>query len=68
MNIRLPQNPVMPFIDQGEVSWWADDAVRAIQSAGIIQGRGSGFFHPQDTATRAEVAAIFAMFLLATGR
>jgi len=35
----------------------------AIQSAGIIAGYPDGSFAPQGTATRAEVATIFARFL-----
>ena len=59
----LPQGAIAPFIDQDNISPWAVDEVRAIQAAGIISGHPDGRFAPQDTATRAEVATIFAQFL-----
>jgi len=52
------------FIDQSAVSSWAEEAVSFMQQTGIIIGRPGGIFDPQSTATRAEVAAIFARFLL----
>jgi len=51
------------FTDQGEISMWADSAVRAIRAMGIISGHPDGSFSPQDTATRAQVATIFARYL-----
>jgi len=62
-NITLLTGFATPFADQASISPWAVDAVAAIQDAGIVQGRGGGIFDPQATATRAEVAAIFARFL-----
>jgi hypothetical protein len=64
MNIELPLmfTPIN-FVDQNDISDWAVDAIRLIQSAGIVAGRPDGTFDPQATATRAEVAAIFARFL-----
>ena len=63
MDISLPQYNESAFTDQDSISPWAVDAVRAIQSAGIVTGRPDGRFDPRATATRAEVAAIFARFL-----
>ena len=63
MEIELPQVETAAFTDQASISVWAVDAVRAIQAAGIIVGRPDGSFDPQTTATRAEVATIFARFL-----
>ncbi|MCL2575898.1 MAG: S-layer homology domain-containing protein [Defluviitaleaceae bacterium] len=62
-NIELPQGEAMSFIDQTDISYWAASAVVAIQRAGIVQGHANGRFAPQDTAIRAEVAAIFARFI-----
>lgn len=63
-NIDLPQTNVnIGFIDQASVAPWATQAVAAMSAAGIIQGRLDGSFDPQATATRAEVAAIFARFV-----
>lgn len=61
--INLPQGASAPFADQGSISYWAATAVANIQAAGIVRGRDDGRFDPQATATRAEVAAIFARFL-----
>jgi len=63
MDIELQVSEGTVFIDQASVSDWAVDAVRAIQAAGIVTGRPDGSFDPQATATRAEVATIFARFL-----
>lgn len=63
-NIQLPQaNANLTFTDQGEVSPWAQHAVAIMQASGIVTGRPNGMFDPQATATRAEVAAIFARFI-----
>lgn len=50
------------FTDEASINGWAKDAVHAAQQAGIINGRDSGAFDPQATATRAEVAAILHRF------
>ncbi|MCL2393005.1 MAG: S-layer homology domain-containing protein, partial [Oscillospiraceae bacterium] len=62
-NIELPQAVTNPFTDQDNISAWAMEGVSAIQAAGLIVGRSDGRFAPRDTATRAEVATIFARFL-----
>ena len=61
--IEIPANQTTTFADFDAISYWAVDAVEAIQAAGIITGRPSGNFDPRTTAIRAEVAAIFARFL-----
>ena len=61
--ITLPSITSGSFTDQGNISYWAVDAVSAVQAAGIVTGRPDGRFDPQATATRAEVATIFARFL-----
>ena len=66
-DISLSQGTAQTFADQDNISSWAVDGVLAIQAAGIIMGRPDGRFAPRDTATRAEVAAIFARFLEVTG-
>jgi len=62
-DIELRYTPATEFIDQASISAWAVDGVRSIQGAGIVIGRPDGGFHPQETATRSEVSAIFARFL-----
>jgi len=61
-NITLPQGTSRIFTDHSTISAWALEGVSAIQAAGIILGHADGRFAPRDTATRAEVAAIFARF------
>jgi len=63
MDIELPQGEVVAFTDQQLISYWAMDAVIAIQNAGLITGRPDTSFDPFATASRAEVATIFARFL-----
>ena len=56
----------VPFADQGTISPWAVNAVNAVRAAGIVTGRADGTFDPHATATRAEVAAIFARLVYLT--
>lgn len=57
--VELPSNvEETEFADEENIQYWATDAVHAAQRAGIINGRDDNIFAPQDTATRAEVAAI----------
>jgi len=65
-NIPLPVAQAERFADFDTVSVWARNGVEAIQSAGFIGGRGDGRFDPLATATRAEVATIFARFIVET--
>jgi hypothetical protein len=51
------------FNDEASIAPWARDAVKMMQAAGIISGRPGNIFDPQGTATRAEVATIFARFI-----
>jgi len=67
MNLDLPQNFSTVFADQGDISYWSRNGVTAIQRAGIITGRPDGNFDPRATATRAEVATLFARFLAVIG-
>ncbi len=61
---QLPSNvEAVTFADNDKIQSYAADAVRAAQQAGLINGRTDGTFAPQDTATRAEVAAILHRFV-----
>ena len=44
------------FADFDEISDYAKEAVKAMNSLGIINGRGNGAFCPKENATRAEAA------------
>ena len=46
------------FADKGSIASWAKDAVKAMQMAGVINGKDGNRFDPTGTATRAEVAAL----------
>ncbi|WP_246183515.1 S-layer homology domain-containing protein [Paenibacillus methanolicus] len=48
------------FADEGTVSSWALEAVRKAQAWGLMNGRGSNLFAPQDEVTRAESAQVIA--------
>lgn len=50
------------FTDSADISSWAANAVSTAQKTGLISGRENGVFAPQETATRAEVAAILQRF------
>jgi len=63
MQIELSQGDAAQFADHKLISYWAIDAVMAIQDAGLIAGRPDGSFDPQATATRVEVATILARLL-----
>lgn len=55
-------NTTQAFADADSISAWAKDAVFAVQSAGIINGKGDNKFDPKNTATRAEYAVILVKF------
>ena len=59
----LPTANAVEFSDGDTIAGWALDGVKSIQRAGIINGKPGGFFDPQGTATRAEVATVFAKFI-----
>ena len=54
------------FTDSGTVSGWAVDAVQWAVSTGLLEG-SDGLIDPASRATRAEVAALLARFLEASG-
>lgn len=51
------------FADDGKISTWSAEAVKAMQQAGILAGKDGGRFDPQGTATRAEVATVLHRFV-----
>ncbi|WP_127531117.1 carbohydrate-binding domain-containing protein [Paenibacillus kobensis] len=51
------------YADQSSISAWAQAAVNAAHSLGVIQGRGDNLFVPQGTATRAESAMLIVRLL-----
>ncbi len=51
------------FSDSAKIAAYAREAVKVIQQAGIMQGKGNNTFDPQDSATRAEASAILRHFV-----
>ena len=47
------------FRDGNEVSDWAEEAMRWAVGVGLFRGDDTGALNPKNTATRAEVAALF---------
>jgi hypothetical protein len=60
----LPSGQTTAFTDESSIAAWAYDAVKMIQAAGIVGGKPGNLFDPQGTATRAEMATIFANFII----
>jgi hypothetical protein len=56
-------NTALNYSDADTISSWAERSALYCQSTGIISGRGSGVFAPQEIADRAEVAAIIERFV-----
>ena len=48
------------FADEDDISLWALEAVSAIQGMGIVIGKQDNAYDPKATASRAEVATVFA--------
>lgn len=69
MGIKLHYvNTQITFDDDGKIASYAKDAVYALQSAGIISGRGGNKFEPTGTATNAEAAKIIASIVQGMAR
>lgn len=58
-----PQTGTPAFVDAAAISDWAKDAVQWCTAHGLLQGDPDGTFRPQQSATRAESAAILARWL-----
>lgn len=59
MGYTVPKTrEAVTFADNSSIGSWAKDAVKAMQMAGVLNGKDGNRFDPQGTATRAEVAAV----------
>jgi len=63
MGLDLPTIRTGVFVDEAEISAWAQDAVNALFEAGVISGMGNNHFNPQGNGTRAEVATMLRNFM-----
>jgi hypothetical protein len=53
-----PVREYVGFADDGEISGYARDAVRALYRAGVINGVSDGIFAPEEQSTRAQAVYI----------
>ncbi|TBL76237.1 X2-like carbohydrate binding domain-containing protein [Paenibacillus thalictri] len=61
---KLPvYRQAVTFADGAEISSWAQDAVRAIQQTGVVEGKDNNRFDPAENATRAEASTILQRFV-----
>lgn len=61
---KLPVSvAAVTFSDSAKISAYAKEAVKAIQQAGIMQGKGSNTFDPRGNATRGEASTILRRFV-----
>jgi len=61
---KLPTSvAAVTFSDGAKISAYAKDAVKAIQQAGIMQGKGGNTFDPQGNATSGEASTILRRFV-----
>lgn len=51
------------FIDHSSIAPWAQDAVYACKSLGLVQGDSSGRFSPADNTMRSAAAKVFVLYL-----
>lgn len=58
----VERGDISRFADAGEISAWANDAVRWAVGTGLIKGDGAGL-NPSGQASRAEVASIIMRFI-----
>jgi len=63
---EMPAGQTAAFNDESEISVWAIDGIRLLQSAGVIGGKPGGLLDPKGNATRAEAATMLMRFLEAT--
>jgi len=55
--IKIDKAKTNPFVDDGEITDYAKDAVYALKNAGILKGNNNNY-RPTDFATRAEVSKV----------
>lgn len=51
------------FTDAGDLSPWAQEAMKWAVGSGVMSGKGNGILDPKGTATRAEIAAMLQNFI-----
>lgn len=61
-------NILAQFLDEGNISSWAREAAALMVQSGVIVGRSTGRFAPQDSATRSEAIVILKRLLVGMGK
>lgn len=51
------------FTEAGDLSPWAQEAMKWAVGSGVMSGKGNGILDPKGTATRAEIAAMLQNFI-----
>ena len=51
------------FADNAQISFWAKNAVKTMQQAGVLSGKANNLFDPKGNATRAEAATVLHRFV-----
>ncbi len=66
LNKTLPEiEEVKTFTDAADIAAWAKEAVKTMQTAGVLTGYPDGSFLPANPLTRAEAATLLCRFLKA---
>ena len=64
MGYPIPKTlEAVTLADNAKISFWAKDAVKAMQQAGILSGKANNLFDPNGNATRAEAATVLHRFV-----
>ena len=64
MGYSVPKTlEAVTFVDNAKISYWAKDAVKAMQQAGVLSGKSNNQFDPKGNATRAEAATVLHRFV-----
>jgi len=70
-NMKLKLKPVQEekhFADSDKISAYAEEAVKEMQMAGLLNGKVNNLFDPQGTATRSEVSSVLHRFVVAINK
>ena len=57
-------NSSVSFVDYGQISGYASDAVMNLAQANLMNGTGMGLFNPKSSANRAETASLVYKYLI----
>jgi subtilisin family serine protease len=61
-------SPVSAFKDTADMAEWARPYIQAASSAGLLNGKSDGSFHPTSATTRAEAVVVLKRLMNASGK